>query len=113
MTDIYGIDPEGGVAPIDVRNALVECFTMAHGGDLAESLNIDLSSDKDSTIKRESIITFLTGMFEQVGSDFNAPTKEDLVKVVEKLEEFSKNFRDPKIIEKHTKEITMLINKLP
>ena len=112
MNDIYGIDPEGEVTPIDVRNALVECFMLAHGELLAESLNVDLSTDEDNMIKRESIVTFLQGVFEKTDGDFDKPTKESMFKVIEYLKSFSKNFRDSKMIEKHAGEIVGLINKL-
>ena len=112
MEDIYGIDPNGEVVPEDVRNALVECFTLAHGNDLAESLNIDITEDSDNAIQRESIVTFLKGAFDYVGADFDKPTKDGLMKVVKFLEEFSKNFRDPEIIAKHAGEIMKLIKRL-
>jgi hypothetical protein len=112
MTDIYGIDPDGKVTPKDVRNALFECFLFAHGDDLAASLNIDLTDDKDGRIKKEGIDTFLKGVFDTVKGDFNEPTKEELMRVIDYLVKFSKNFRDSKIIEKHAGEIMTLINKL-
>ena len=30
MSKIYGVDPEKGVSPEEVRNAIVECFYKAH-----------------------------------------------------------------------------------
>lgn len=112
MNDIYGIDPSGDVSPVDVRNALVECFTQAHGDSLAHALNIDLSEDADDAIKRESIITFLKGVFDKIGGDFNNPNKEDLLNAIAYLKKFSVSFRDPQIIEKHVKEIMTLVDKL-
>jgi hypothetical protein len=51
-------------------------------------------------------------MFDDVNGDFNNPTKESLINVVEKCKEFACLFRDNTIIEKHSNEIMTLINKL-
>ena len=88
-----------------VRDALINCFYEAH----CEDTGIDI---KEGDINREYCREIISKAFKDVGGDFDNPTKESVVGVVKKLKNFSKGFRDQKIIEKHAKEIMSLINKL-
>ena len=47
-----------------------------------------------------------------MGGDFERPTKEKLIAVMEYLAKFSEVFRRPEIIQKHAEEIMILVNKL-
>jgi len=50
--------------------------------------------------------------FDESGGNFDKPSKEDILKAMQKLAEFSKGFRNKGIIEKHYKEIKILTDKL-
>lgn len=66
----------------------------------------------EEDINREYCKNIVIKAFHEVNGDFNNPTKKDILGVMGKLAEFSKNFRNPEIIKKHAKEMTTLIEKL-
>ena len=105
MTKIYGIDLEQKVTPLMVRNALVGCFFKAH----CEDTGVD---QNESDVNEGYCKTIVTKMFDEVNGDFENPTKEDILSVMGKLAEFSKNFRNPDIIKKHAEEMGKLIEKM-
>lgn len=104
MAKIYGIDPEKDITAIDVRNALTECFYEAHCSDTFLRGEEEKSRDYCDNIVRKA--------FEETGGDFDNPDKNSLINAVGYLKDFAKNFRDPKIIEKHASQIMKLIEKL-
>ena len=102
---IYGIDLEEELTPLKVRDAIIQCFFEAHcaDSDVVEA-GQEASQEYCSTIVRKA--------FDDTGGDFDNPTKESILKVMGQLAEFAKNFRDPKIIEKHYSQIMSLVEKL-
>jgi hypothetical protein len=111
---IYGVDITKEITPIMVRDAIIDCFYKAHSADLEnikELINFK-SQNEFEEFKREEVLCLIKSKFEEVNGDFNYPTKEILTKVELKLKDYSKFFRDKKIIEKHAGEIMELINKL-
>jgi hypothetical protein len=114
MTIIYGIDTEKPVSPKDVRDAIVECFTQAHSEALAdlESYNKELTKADFEQMKRMNIRQMVRNYFEEVGGDYDSPTKDSIMSVIGKLKEFAEHFRDKDMIEKHFNEIKMLLEKL-
>lgn len=92
------------ITPIDVREALVNCFYQAHCSDTGLEIN-------EETGRRYCLIK-VKEVFVKQGVDFENPTKEGLLKVVNDLAEFSKNFRSQEIIEQHKKQITDLLSQL-
>ncbi len=108
---IYGVDLSEEITPIQVRDAIVNCFFQAQKELMA-------FMEKTTELSAESIEDFNVNMiienaFEDVGGDFNNPTKETLNQVVLKLMEFAKDtFRETETIEKHAGEIKQLIDKL-
>jgi hypothetical protein len=111
---IYGIDPTKDITPLQVRDAIIDCFYKAHGKDLEQMKEtIDFKSEKDfDEFKKTEIESIILQTFNEVNGDFDNPTKEDLIKVVLKLKDHAKFFRDISIIEKHANEIMQLIKKL-
>jgi len=108
---IYNVDISKDVTPIMVRDAITECFTQAQQ-ELIESMQI-ITGFKYEAAKKINVDLLIQNAFDEVGEDFNNPTKESLIKVVMKLKEIAADaFRDPEIIEKHAGEIMQLINKL-
>jgi len=99
---LYGVDLESEVTPIMVRDAMAKCFSIAHREDTG--LEGDVTEDYCRNIVKKA--------FTDSGGDYENPTKESLQKVMAKLADFAKNFRDQKIIEKHYSQILSLVNKI-
>ena len=114
MTIIYGVDIDKPIKPEDVRDAIVECFTQAHGEALEDLKNYDqeLTDVSFEEIKRINVRQLIRNSFSETGGSYDAPTKDSILKVVGKLKEFAKNFRDQSVIEKHFQEIMSLVEKL-
>jgi len=114
MSDlIYGVDKTKKIAPVQVRDAVIKCFILAHKEILdAPKEFVDMSDKEFEEVKFRDAKERVLSLIKDNKGDPENPTKEDLVYVVKKLREFAKNFRDPKVIEKHVKEIMELINLL-
>ena len=108
---IYGVDLSGKITPIQVRDAIVRCFSLAQ-----EELKKSMRENTDiepKTIEKMFVDYLIENAFKEAGGDFNNPTKETLIQVVMRLKEYAANaFRDSDIIEKHAGEIKQLIDKL-
>ncbi len=115
MTIIYGVDTTKPVSPHDVRDAIVACFVSAHSDALEDLKNYaaDIKNDEFERMKVLNVQQMIRSFFKEVGGDFEAPTKESIVKVMEKLKEFAVHFRNPEIISKHYTEIIELVKALP
>ena len=114
MTRIYGVDPDKKVTPVMVRDAIIRCFVLAHR-DVLEKMKEygDVGSKQEfEKTKKLDVEILIKKMFSEVGGDFDNPTRESIVKVCDKLAEFSKSFRRPEIIKRHYGEIMKLINKM-
>ena len=108
---IYGVDLSGKITPVQVRDAIIECFSQAQE-ELKEYLK-EKSEFKPEKIDEMYVDIIIENAFEKVGGDFKNPTKETLIQVVMKLKEYARDvFRDSEIIEKHAGEIQQLIDKL-
>lgn len=105
MSKIYNIDTEKEITPVMVRDAILLCFKQAH----CDDLEVDVL---DEDIKTEYCKNLVKNIFDEVGGNFDNPTKQDLQKVIKGLAEFSESFRDKEIILKHFNEIMTLINKI-
>ncbi len=102
---VYGVDVSQNVGPFQVRDALVECFNQAH----CEMVELGESDEK---MDREYCKSIVKNAFSEVGGDFENPTKEKIMAVMEHLAKFSETFRKPEIIQKHSKEIMGLVSRL-
>ena len=102
---VYGVDVGQEATSVQVRDALVEGFSQAH----CEMVEL---GDSDEDISREYCVSVVKDAFDEVGGDFENPTKEKLIAVIGYLAKFSEAFRRPEIIQKHSKEIMSLVNKL-
>jgi len=114
MTVIYGINTDEPVNPHDVRDAIVSCFVAAHEEILNDLKNYagDMPPEEFERIKLLNIQQLVRRYFKDVGGDFEEPTKEKILLVLEKLKEFASHFRNPEIIVKHYGEIMTLVQKL-
>lgn len=104
MPIIYGVDTGNRITPLMVRDAIVDCFYRAHAADSS----IDYFAE-DNKLYCGKIVR---KMFEDSGCDFENPDKESILKVIQKLKDFSANFRDPEIIKQHEAEIMELVSLL-
>lgn len=102
---IYGFDIDGVVTPLMVRDALSQCFYEAHCLDA----NIGEGESEVSKLYCKEIVK---KAFSDSGGDFNHPTKDSIMGAINNIVEFSKNFRDPSIINKHKSEIMRLVEKM-
>ncbi len=102
---IYGIDLDQKITPLMVRDALVNCFFEAHCKDIG--LNI-----KEKDANKDYCKRIIVKAFDETGGNFKNPSKEDILNVMNKLAEFSKNFRNSKTIKEHSEEIMTLVEKL-
>ncbi|MDD4290546.1 MAG: hypothetical protein PHH83_04765 [Patescibacteria group bacterium] len=104
MSFIYGADTSKKITPEIVRDAIVNCFYRAHCADSS----IDEVSSSNEVYCREII----KKMFQESGDDFESPNKDSILRLIQKLKDFSANFRDPEIIKQHEMEIMELVGCL-
>ncbi|HNV97202.1 MAG TPA: hypothetical protein PKL13_02695 [bacterium] len=104
MNFIYGVDTSKKITPEIVRDAIVNCFYRAH---CADSSIDEVSSSNELYCKE-----IIRKMFQESGDDFDNPDKESILRLIQKLKDFSDNFRDPEIIKQHEMEIMELVNCL-
>jgi len=106
MKNVYGINLDKEVTATMVRDAIVTCFYEAHCAETS------LSPEEKTPTNKEYCKTIIKKSFEDSGGDFDKPNKEAILGVLDNLVEFSKNFRDPSMIEKHYTQIMILVDKL-
>ena len=114
--DIYGVnicDPDLKITPEMARDAIVRCFIIAHGEQLDDLKNYgDVSEEEFKKIKHMEVEILIKNIFKETGGDFNIPTKESIMNMLNKLAEYAKNFRNQAIVEKHYSEIMLLVDKI-
>ncbi|HOY46412.1 MAG TPA: hypothetical protein PKU95_02160 [Candidatus Dojkabacteria bacterium] len=101
---IYGVDLDSTVSPLQVRDAIIECFWLAHCK--------DTGLEDNPASERSYCRSIIEKIFKDNNWDFANPTKENILGTVNALAEFSKSFRDPSVIQSHFSEIMELVNKL-
>lgn len=111
---ILGVDLSKKVKVMDVRKALINCFFHAHHDVLSEMKKFgDFKSENEfEELSHSSIESLVKNIFKDIGADYDNPKKEDFIKVVAMLEGMAKNFRNKDLIEKHKRQIMILINML-
>ena len=111
---IYGVDISKKVTPVMVRDAIIRCFLAAHK-EVLEMMKeyYAFGSQKEfKEMKKLEVELLIKKYFAETGGNFDNPTKEEIIKVLDKLAEYAKNFRSPEVIKKHYGEIMRLVNKL-
>ncbi len=110
---IYGVDTEKPITPAIVRDAIIACFTEAHKEvmDMMDEFAEWKSNEEREKFRSIEIKFIVKKAFQDVGVDFEKPTKEGLVKVIDELAKFAAHFRKPEVIQKHYGEIKILIDK--
>lgn len=111
---IYGVDITKKVTPIMVRDAIIQCFFEAHDNilELAKDFFGDPDKEKFEHMKKTHVKELVENIYLKIGEDFNNPTKENLLKVIDQLKKIAKIYRNNGIINTHVNEIMQLINKI-
>ncbi len=110
---IYGVDADGDFSAKDVRDAILLCFKKAHSEILNQTfVSETLSLEEVENMKKVDIEMQIRKSFEKTGGDYNNPTKESLISVVNDLKQFAINFRAEDIANKNLTEIMILINRI-
>lgn len=104
-TLIYGVDTDKPIHADMVRDAISLCFFEAHCIDAG-------IEEENKEINKVYCREIVKKAFSDSGGDFDHPTKSSILHALEKLAEFSRNFRDPSVIQKHMDEIMVLVGKL-
>jgi len=115
MPIIYGVNTEKPITLMNVRDAIIECFKQAHAEVLEQNYKEvagGMSEEDFGKLKELNVTQLIRNFFEEVGGDYNEPTKEMLVAVCNKLAEFARKFRGEEIIKKHYGEIMVLLDKV-
>lgn len=110
---IYGVDADKELVPVDVRNALVNCFKKAHCDILDETFgSAGLSPEEAETLAKMDIEMLIKEFFRKTGGDYEHPTKESILAVMSKLREFATQFRAEDTVKKHYVEMMALVDNL-
>ena len=115
MPNLYGVNTDKPYSAYDVKNALVRCFIEAHReaqqkeiADITSGMS-ESSADK---LTKANIEIIIRNAFKKIGGNFDNPTKESIIKVMDVLKDFSKRYRSPEVISKHYGELLGLVNGL-
>jgi Zn-dependent oligopeptidase len=111
---IYGVDLSKRITPVMVRDAIIKCFIEAHSEvlEMMKEYHEFKSMKEFEEMKQIDVELLIKSKFEEIGADFNNPTKKDLIEIIEKLAVLASNFRKSEVIDKHYSEIMQLVNKL-
>ncbi|MBT4857079.1 hypothetical protein HON52_02725 [Candidatus Uhrbacteria bacterium] len=104
--NVYGVNPDEEVTPIKVRDAIVKCFIATH----KDSLELEEGTSDETAVA--AILQNVIQAFIKTGGNFEEPTKESLLEATKSLKEFSSQFRDQEVIDKHFREIKSLIDRM-
>lgn len=112
---LYGVDLDGEITPIMVRDAIIVCFKEAHKEilDLMDEYVSWESEEERDRFRDLEIELLIKNAFKDANGNYDNPTKEDLINVINHLAELASKFRGPEIIRKHYAEIKQMIDKLP
>ncbi|MBW3003333.1 hypothetical protein KY328_04700 [Candidatus Woesearchaeota archaeon] len=111
---IYGVDPNSDFTPLMVRDAIIECFFLAHKEilDKKDKYYPMKSQEELIAMKHNDVVELIQGIMQDNNDDFDNPTKESLLRVIESLKKIAAKYRAEEIIQKHAREIMILIKKL-
>jgi len=114
MVKIYGVETSKKVTPLMVRDAIIRCFKKAHEEVLNEmNKNREFKSSEElDNFEKIQVDLIVRSVFDDIGADFENPTKMEIIKVLAGLAKFATKFRKPEIIKKHYNQIMQLVEKL-
>jgi hypothetical protein len=111
---IYGLNLKDEITPIKVRDAIIRCFCEADDeimNQLFQSSDF-ASAEEGKQKKLKHVEVLIRKMFQEVHGDFNNPTKESLIGVIDKCAEYAAPIRDKETINTNYTAIMILINRL-
>ncbi len=111
---IYGISLEEEITPIKIRDAIIQCFCEADNeimNQLFQSSDFG-SAEEGEEKKLKHVEILIKKMFHEVNGDFDNPTKESLVGVIDKCAEYAGAVRDKEMISHNYNAIMSLIERL-
>ena len=88
---------------IEARQALVDCFTIEPCHIIGQTTGKEIN---------KSIENLLRQTFKKVGGNYDKPTKEDIIKVMDELKIIAKQFTDQDVIENNYKLMLGILNKV-
>ena len=111
---IYGVDVTKKVTPVMVRDAIIRCYYEAHCDilELAKDAFYKPPKKKFEEMKKAHVKELIENIICTVGGDFDNPSKDCLIQVLNNLKKIASTYRTPEIINKHVGEINQLIDKL-
>jgi len=111
--EIYGVDTNQPITPLMARDALVKCFQMAHAQELEELKDYgEMSEQEFERMKSISVETLIKNFFAENKDNFDAPTKDSLIRAIGKLASFAQKFRNQDIVKSHYAEIMKVMEKV-
>lgn len=104
--DIVDIDTVGA------RDLMIECFYQAQHATF-ERMKMRMGTSWDEASVRKSVTGAIRTALNQVGADWDAPTRSELVDAVEVLAKRAKSWGTPEdIIDHHRVEIEKVLQRL-
>ena len=111
---IYGVDITKKVTPVLVRDAIIQCYYEAHCDvlELAKDAFYNPPKEKFEEMKKSHVKELIENFICEAGGNFENPSKNCLIHVLNRLQNIAKTYRETEIINKHVNEINQLIDKL-
>lgn len=101
-----------GLTPLKARELIVKCFFTAQKEIFENARKKKGIPFTDEDIKT-TVTAAIRSVFVQIGADFDNPTEESLLKVVETLTVYAKSWRTPQdIIDHHKTQIKKILAAL-
>ncbi|MBU1087553.1 MAG: hypothetical protein KKD05_08590 [Candidatus Omnitrophica bacterium] len=98
--------------PQKARDLIIKCFFEAQKETFKRAKQ-KFGKSSDDTDVSQRIISVVKLTFQQINADFDQPTKESLLKVIERLAAMSASWGTPEdIIEHHKKQIQRVLSQL-
>ncbi|MFH1236800.1 MAG: hypothetical protein V1648_00130 [Candidatus Aenigmatarchaeota archaeon] len=112
--NIYGVDIDKKITPLMVRDAILKCFIAAHKEilDLMDEFAEWKNDEEREKYRKMQVELIIKNTFNDSKVDYDNPTKEGLIMVINNLAKYASMFRKPDVIKKHYNEIMMLIERL-
>lgn len=110
----YGVNLTDQITPIMVRDAIIACYYAADLEVLDKLFQMSdfHSQDESEQLKRKHVELMIKKFFYDVQGDFDHPTKESLINVINKCRALAYRFRDKQVIEGNHQRMLALINKI-
>ncbi len=96
-----------------VRSLMVDCFFEAQKATMVQAGQA-IGTETDEESLRSNVEGVIRMAFKEIGGDFNDPTKEDFVNILDVLSRKASAWGTPKdIIEHHRETMSEIIELLP